>query len=316
MSKAIFFSTGGVYTPSMLGMLSALLKKYNVNMNDISAVGGISSGAMIASFLATSNDTRGTIDNVLNILKQNSNGKAISAHYSWLNNLISLFTQESIFDDKGIDQVLFENLKDKKLETDLYIGYTNETDMEYVRRKFVKNTIDSNLHKFVHASMSIPVIFKGINDGGKRLSDGGLFHTLPTEQLRDYVYDCMEKKIYEAEVHLISASPYKFSPPKIVSEGFARPIRETIRLTKSLHNITMHNDKLWLDLFVENCLLRGFNLVIHEHMFPAKLMEIIDKKIPFEKYNKIHEDEIVRLYNIGEEVINDKDKLLHEKLNF
>jgi hypothetical protein len=164
--------------------------------------------------------------------------------------------------------------------------------------------------------MSIPVIFKGINDGGKRLSDGGLFHTLPTEQLRDYVYDCMEKKIYEAEVHLISASPYKFSPPKIVSEGFAQPIRETIRLTKSLHNITMHNDKLWLDLFVENCLLRGFNLVIHEHMFPAKLMEIIDKKIPFEKYNKIHEDEIVRLYNIGEEVINDKDKLLHEKLNF
>tara|TARA_B100000902_G_scaffold192717_1_gene184139 strand:- start:4290 stop:5225 length:936 start_codon:yes stop_codon:yes gene_type:complete len=311
MSSAIFFSTGGVYTPAMLGMLAALNIKGTVKKID--AVGGISSGAMIASFLATRKDIDSVIHDVIHILIQNSGGKAISPHYSWLNNILSLFTQDSIFNDDKIDDILFRNLKDKSVLRDLYIGYTNETDMEYVPKKFMSGLVHGDLHKYVHASMSIPVVFKGVEDNGKKLSDGGLFHTLPTEQIRQYVYDCMEKKIFDAEIHLISASAYKFTPPKIADSGFAKPIRETIRLTKSLHNITMHNDKLWLDLFKENCLLRGFNLIVHDHLFPAELMQIIDEKIPFERYNSIGSEDVLKLFNLGKDIIQKPNHII---LNF
>ena len=136
--------------------------------------------------------------------------------------------------------------------------------------------------------MSIPIVFKGVNDeNGDRLSDGGLFHTLPIEQIEDYVSDCIKNNLSKAEIHLISASPFEFNPPKIVENGFARPIKETVRLTKSLHNITIHNDIRYLNLFVENCNLKGFHLKIHNHVFPAKLMEKLTRRF--------HSSVIIRL---------------------
>tara|TARA_A100001015_G_scaffold165484_1_gene183934 strand:+ start:902 stop:1843 length:942 start_codon:yes stop_codon:yes gene_type:complete len=302
MSKAVFFSTGGIYTPSMLGMLYALGKKGILENTD--AVGGISSGSMIAAFLATQDSFSAVKQKVLNILIENSNGKAITPHYHLFNNILSLFTKESIFDDTGIKNILQEHLEDKELKKDLYLGYTNETRMCYITKQYFKGTTPEALHKYVHASMSIPIVFKGVeDDNGDRLADGGLFHTLPIEQIEEYVKDCMNKNIREAEIHLISASPFAFEPPKIVEKGFARPIKETVRLTKSLHNITIHNDVKYLTLFINNCRLNGFDLKIHNHEFPAKLMEEIDAKIPFENYNKISEAEVTQLFNIGENII-------------
>ena len=302
MSKAVFFSTGGIYTPSMLGMLYALGKKGLLENTD--AVGGISSGSMIAAFLATQNSFKDVKNKVLKILVENSNGKAITPHYHWFNNILSLLTKESLFDDSNIEQILRDHLKGRQIKKDLYLGYTNETKMLYVKKQYFKGETPLNLHKYVHASMSIPIVFKGVKDkNGDRLSDGGLFHTLPIEQIEDYVSDCFKKKLTNAEIHLISASPFEFDPPKIVEKGFARPIKETLRLTKSLHNITIHNDLRYLNLFVENCKLKGFHLIIHNHVFPAKLMEEIDGKIPFERYNKITKGEVQQLFEIGENII-------------
>ena len=306
MSKAIFFSTGGIYTPSMLGMLYALGKKGLLENTD--AVGGISSGSMIAAFLATQNNFTDVKKQVLDILVENSNGKAITPHFHWFNNILSLLTKESLFDDTNIEKILEDHLKDKKIKKDLYLGYTNETKMAYIKKQYFTGETPLNLHKYVHASMSIPIVFKGVNDeNGDRLSDGGLFHTLPIEQIEDYVDDCIRNNLSKAEIHLISASPFEFNPPKIVENGFARPIKETVRLTKSLHNITIHNDIRYLNLFVENCKLKGFHLELHNHVFPAKLMEEIDEKIPFERYNKITKNEVQQLFEIGEKIIENRD---------
>ena len=209
--KALVFSTGGAHLTTMLGMLEELYRKKE--LENIDSFAGISAGAILAAFCATR-----PIDKAIAQLREimvEHYKDAIKPHYKFLNIPLSALFKESILDDSGLKRILQKELQGEKLKANLYIGLTNETDMQYELHEFgeaVSNTGALGLAEAVHASASIPVILKGEDFSEKHFSDGGVFHQIPVLAIEKMLEKASKENSKHLELTIISSSTWKYRP--------------------------------------------------------------------------------------------------------
>ena len=300
--NALIFTAGGAHLNTMLGMLDELQKSNR--LGEISAFAGISAGAILASFCAT-RPIAVAVRQLRSILLTHCSD-AIKPHYKYMNVALSTLFQNSILDDSTLANLLQEELKDKTILGDLYIGLTNETDMKYELHHFSGNNLSKgnlSLVQAVHASMSIPVIFQGEQVKDKHYSDGGVFHQCPVFAIQKMLKKALKQKNKTLNLTILATSPWNYAPEEISKKSiFPLLARRTFHYVYCLQTNNMATDREILREAFE-IYKKDVHVQFKMYMLPSVLAKQLHKTFTFTKFSHISEDEIRKLMLLGRNIV-------------
>jgi NTE family protein len=158
---------GGARGLAHIGVIK-ILEKNNISIDFIS---GTSMGAMIGSFYASSKD----------IEKLEKTAK--TTDWKKLASLIDPSLKEGIIEGKKVYNFIREQIGDVSF-SELSISFSAiSTDLKTGKSVMFKQGKD--VASAVRASISLPLIFKPVEIGGKILADGGLSMPVPVDAVKD-----------------------------------------------------------------------------------------------------------------------------------
>ena len=293
--KAIFFSTGGIHLATMLGMLSELQNR----TEDVNAVGGVSAGALLAALCASYG-----IDKAITVMKSHYHDNFMKDRHKYLNTLLSVVFNNSIVDSSNLKNIVSNLLKNKKLVSDLYIGYTNRDSMEYKCNKFEKGKCYPELYKHVVASMSIPCVLEPTTIKDNKYIDAGMFHTIPVEAINTVVEQSIKEK-EPLDLMVLSAKPWGYHLTSKLKENTSLfpMLKQLYHLVSGYECIAIHNDQLLLNKILENAKLKGDHVNYSMFSINQKQTENWTHKLPFEEYGHIKPEDVDALINLGKSIV-------------
>lgn len=296
--KALVFSTGGAHLTTMLGMVEELF--LNGELEDIDSFAGISAGAILAAFCATR-----PIDQAIKQLRDimvKHYKDAIKPHYRLLNVPLSALFQDSLLDDSGLKAILTEQLK-APLRAKLYVGLTNETDMQYELHAFGPDTNESmDLAAAVHASASIPVVLKGEDVDDKHFSDGGVFHQLPVLAMEKMLEKASKDPSKRLDLTIISSSTWKYRPKETKGSKLPYLAQKTMHFLDCTNYNNLSSDR---EILREAIALYSGKTSLSMRMFsvPTELLRKLHKRFTLDKIGKMSEEDIDSLQELGRNIV-------------
>lgn len=299
MTKGLFFTTGGIHLATMLGMVMELQPR----VQDPDVCGGISAGALLAAIIATHGVEKG-----VQLMQEHTKDTLLENRHGFFNTFLSVLFDESLVKSDHLQALVRELLKDKKLQCDLYLGYTEENTMQYVSKKFEKGTLHKDLHLHVLASMSLPLYLPSTKIDGKAYVDGGLYHCLPVEGIRSVVLECTEKKEPLDLVVLGSKPNNYFVQDAINKRRFFAMASKALHYMKGIEAVVIHNDTLLLQEILGNAKAHQEHVNLSYFHLEQKHVAFWDKKIPFENYGKISKDDVEKLVTLGRSIVSESLK--------
>ena len=300
--KALVFSTGGAHLTTMLGMLEELYRKKE--LENIDSYAGISAGAILAAFCATRPIDK-AIAQLRGIMVEHYKD-AIKPHYNFLNIPLSALFQKSILDDSGLKKILQKELEENKLKAGLYIGLTNETDMQYELHAFggddnaKKQTL--GLAEAVHASASIPVILKGEDVMEKHFSDGGVFHQIPVLAIEKMLEQASKENSKHLELTIISSSTWKYRPKEAEKSKLPFLAKKTMHFLDCTNYNNLSSDR---EILREAIALYAGRTSFSMRMFsvPTKLLRDLHHRFTLDKLGNMKEKDIDELQELGRRIV-------------
>lgn len=300
--KALVFSTGGAHLTTMLGMLEELYEKQE--LRNIDSFAGISAGAILAAFCATRPIDR-AIAQLRTIMIEHYKD-AIKPHYHLLNLPLSALFQKSILDDSGLKEILQKELKENDLKASLYIGLTNETDMQYELHAFGKSgspkTSGLGLAEAVHASASIPVVLKGEDAMEKHFSDGGVFHQIPVLAIEKMLERASMEESKHLDLTIISSSTWKYRPKEADSSKLPFLAKKTMHFLDCTNYNNLSSDR---EILRQAIAIYSGKTSISMRMFsvPTKMLRRLHHRFTMEKISHMTEKEIDELQALGRRIV-------------
>lgn len=298
--KALVFSTGGAHLTTMLGMLEQLFQ--SGQLEGIDCFAGISAGAILAAFCATR-----PIDQAIQQLREimvKHYKDAIKPHYRFMNMPLSALFQKSLLDDSGLRDILQEELQEKKLTAKLYVGLTNETDMQYEVHAF--DASDSrksvlSLPEAVHASASIPVILKGEDVASKHYSDGGVFHQIPVLAIERMLELASKETQKHLDLTIISSSTWKYRPQTTVSK-LPYLAKKTVHFLDCTNYNNLSSDR---EILREAISLYSGKTGFSMRMFsvPTPILRKLQHRFSMNKIANMTEADIEELQTLGKRIV-------------
>lgn len=299
MTKGLFFTTGGIHLATMLGMVMELQPR----VQDPDVCGGISAGALLAAIIATHGVEKG-----VQLMQEHTKDTLLENRHGFFNTFLSVLFDESLVKSDHLQALVRELLKDKELQCDLYLGYTEENTMQYVSKKFEKGTLHKDLHLHVLASMSLPLYLPSTKIDGKSYVDGGLYHCLPVEGIRSVVLECTEKKEPLDLVVLGSKPNNYFVQDAINKRRFFAMASKALHYMKGIEAVVIHNDTLLLQEILGNAKAHQEHVNLSYFHLEQKHVAFWDKKIPFENYGKISKNDVEKLVTLGRSIVSESLK--------
>lgn len=299
--KALVFSTGGAHLTTMLGMLEELLAKGD--LKGIDSFAGISAGAILAAFCAT-RPIELAIQQLRDIMVRHYKD-AIKPHYRLLNVPLSALFQESLLDDSGLKQILEQELDGKSLRANLFVGLTNETDMQYEMHSFFKengNKGDMTLSKAVHASASIPVVLKGEDLEEKHYSDGGVFHQIPVLAIERMFALAKTDTAKHLDLTIVSSSTWKYRPAAVQESKLPYLAKKTMHFLDCTNYNNLSSDREILRQAIQ---LYDGKVGFSMRMFsvPSEMLRKLHKRFSMDKIGHMSEDDIAELQTLGRNIV-------------
>jgi len=296
--KALVFSTGGAHLTTMLGMVEELFVKGE--LEDIDSFAGISAGAILAAFCATRPIDQ-AIEQLRDIMVKHYKD-AIKPHYKFLNVPLSALFQDSLLDDSGLKAILTEKLK-APLRAKLYVGLTNETDMQYELHAFgtgTKPTMD--LAAAVHASASIPVVLKGEDVNDKHFSDGGVFHQLPVLAIEQLLQKASKQPSKHLDLTIISSSTWKYRPKEAEASKLPYLAQKTMHFLDCTNYNNLSSDR---EILREAIALYSGKTSLSMRMFsvPTELLRKLHQRFTLDKIGNMSEKDIDSLQELGRNIV-------------
>lgn len=297
--KALVFSTGGAHLTTMLGMVEELFLKGE--LNDIDSFAGISAGAILAAFCATRPIDK-AIEQLRDIMVKHYKD-AIKPHYRLLNVPLSALFQDSLLDDSGLKAILTEQLK-APLRAKLYVGLTNETDMQYELHAFGTGTEEKamDLAAAVHASASIPVVLKGEDVDDKHFSDGGVFHQLPVLAIEQMLEKASKDPSKRLDLTIVSSSTWKYRPKETEGSKLPYLAQKTMHFLDCTNYNNLSSDR---EILREAIALYSGKTSLSMRMFsvPTELLRKLHKRFTIDKIGKMSEEDINSLQELGRNIV-------------
>jgi predicted acylesterase/phospholipase RssA len=298
--KALVFSTGGAHLTTMLGMLEELLEKGD--LKGIDSFAGISAGAILAAFCAT-RPIELAIQQLRDIMVRHYKD-AIKPHYRLLNVPLSALFQESLLDDSGLKQILEQELDGKALRANLFVGLTNETDMQYEMHSFFKNGKkgDMTLSKAVHASASIPVVLKGEDLEEKHYSDGGVFHQIPVLAIEKMFSLAKTDTAKHLDLTIVSSSTWKYRPEAAKESKLPYLAKKTMHFLDCTNYNNLSSDREILRQAIQ---LYDGKVGFSMRMFsvPSEMLRKLHKRFSMDKIGHMSEEDIAELQTLGRNIV-------------
>lgn len=301
--KALVFSTGGAHLTTMLGMLEELLAKGD--LKGIDSFAGISAGAILAAFCAT-RPIETAIQQLRDIMVRHYKD-AIKPHYRLLNVPLSALFQESLLDDSGLKDILEKELDGKALRTNLFVGLTNETDMQYEVHSFFKDDSKHGgggmtLSKAVHASASIPVVLKGEDLEDKHYSDGGVFHQIPVLAIEKMFALAEKETAKHLDLTIVSSSTWKYRPEAAQESKLPYLAKKTIHFLDCTNYNNLSSDREILRQAIQ---LYDGKVGFSMRMFsvPSEMLQKLHKRFSMDKIGHMSEDDIAELQTLGRNIV-------------
>ena len=292
--KSIFFSTGGIHLCTFVGMLCELQNR----IDEPEAIGGISAGSMIAAICATYG-----IDDGIDVMTQHINDKLLKTRHKYFNTVLSILFNESLLDSEKLLRVAENLLVGRTLLSDLYIGYTNKDTMEYVSKKFEKGKVYPDLHLHVVASMSIPLVLPPVQINKENYIDGGVYHSLPVEAIKDVVQQSIERKD-PLDLVILMAQPLNYHLNKDSEHvKFFKILKQGMRFMTGYQCVRVHNDNLFINQILQNAKLAGDHINYSLYHLKQEQTEYWDEKVPMSHYADIKSNEIKDLIDLGKSII-------------
>jgi predicted acylesterase/phospholipase RssA len=229
--------------------------------------------------------------------------------HGFFNTIISLLLNESLLKTDKLQALAKQLLQAKPLKCDLYIGYTNEDDMTYVSKKFLKGKVYDDLHLHVLASMSIPFLLPMTTVENKHFVDGGIFHALPVEAIQKEMQVSMEKNT-AFDLVVLSSKPvdYHLQKYKTKRSFFPASVKAS-HYMKGIEAIVIHNDNLLMQQLLENAKAKHGLINYSFFHLEQKHVELWDKKIPLQNYGKIKKSDVEELVELGKSIVSNALKL-------
>jgi len=297
--KALVFSTGGAHLTTMLGMVEELF--LDGELEDIDSFAGISAGAILAAFCATRPIDQ-AIEQLRDIMVKHYKD-AIKPHYRLLNVPLSALFQDSLLDDSGLKAILTEQLK-APLRAKLYVGLTNETDMQYELHAFGPRTEAKpmDLAAAVHASASIPVVLKGEDVDDKHFSDGGVFHQLPVLAMEKMLEKASKDPSKRLDLTIISSSTWKYRPKETKGSKLPYLAQKTMHFLDCTNYNNLSSDR---EILREAIALYSGKTSLSMRMFsvPTELLRKLHKRFTLDKIGKMSEEDINSLQELGRNIV-------------
>ena len=300
--RVLAFSTGGAHITTMLGMLEEL--ETQGRLKDVDSFAGISAGAILAAFCAT-RPVQKAVQELKSLLLEHCKD-AIKPHYAFLNVPLSALFQKSILDDTGLAKLLQEKLESAKLHSDLYVGLTNETKMSYELHHFEKSSNKSSgaltISQAVHASASIPVIFKGEDGPNKcHYSDGGVYHHIPAFAIERIMEQAVKKEKKEFYVTVISSSTWNYRPA-LKDTKYPFLAQKTLHYLDCANYNNLPSDR---ELIKEAIALYQHKLNITFEMFavPTVLLRKLHNTFTMTKLASMKENDVNKLFQLGRHIV-------------
>lgn len=297
--KALVFSTGGAHLTTMLGMVEELF--HSGQLEGIDTYAGISAGAILAAFCATR-----PIDKAIEQLKEimiKHYKDAIKPHYKIMNMPLSALFQKSLLDDSGLKQILEHELQEKKLTAKLYVGLTNETDMQYEVHVFGGSEESSSLTlpQAVHASASIPVILQGEDVATKHYSDGGVFHQIPVFAIEQMLQKASKEKEKHLDLTIISSSTWNYRPV-CTSSKLPYLAQKTVHFLDCTNYNNLSSDR---EILREAIALYDGKTGFSMQMFsvPTPILRKLEHKFTMNKIADMTEEDIEELQTLGKRIV-------------
>ena len=291
--KALFFTSGGIHVATMLGMARAY------DLSDVDVVGGISAGAILASFIGSHVDPNAGLDEVESIiLKQNLE----PTHHVW-NFIMSLLLNKSLYRDSF--RVLLKSKLSSTKRT-VFVGATDEKRLKYNLFEFSPgSTLDVSgtvsLDEACTASMSVPGAFPGVDVGSAHFVDGGLIHSLPIEAIEKTI-NLAESRNESLELVIFSALPWGWAPEQ-VHHRFLEIPHELVRILKSLDVINLYHDQRMLHSLLSSAEKRGVDVKLSTFMLPARIVNRIYHDYPPSSYSKCKTETFEHLIECGYDLV-------------
>ena len=299
--KALVFSTGGAHLTTMLGMLEELLAKGD--LKGIDSFAGISAGAILAAFCAT-RPIEMAIQQLRDIMVRHYKD-AIKPHYRLLNVPLSALFQKSLLDDSGLKQILEQELDGKTLRANLFVGLTNETDMQYEMHSFFKKNGtkgDMTLSKAVHASASIPVVLKGEDLEEKHYSDGGVFHQIPVLAIEKMFELAKTDTAKHLDLTIVSSSTWKYRPELAHESKLPYLAKKTMHFLDCTNYNNLSSDREILRQAIQ---LYDGKVGFSMRMFsvPSEMLRKLHKRFSMDKIGHMSEEDIAELQTLGRNIV-------------
>lgn len=299
--KALVFSTGGAHLTTMLGMLEELFDQGQ--LEGIDSFAGISAGAILAAFCATRPIDQ-AIAQLRGIMVEHYKD-AIKPHYKVLNVPLSALFQHSILDDSGLRAILKKELEGKALGAELYVGLTNETDMQYELHSFSNKKPRAGslgLAEAVHASASIPVVLKGEDAMDKHFSDGGVFHQIPVLAIESMLEKASKESAKHLDLTIISSSTWKYRPEETVKSKLPYLAKKTMHFLDCTNYNNLSSDR---EILRQAIALYAGKASVSLRMFsvPTKLLRSLHKRFALDKLGHMSEKDIDELQNLGRRIV-------------
>jgi len=302
--KCMIFGTGGIHLITQIGMLESLCE----NGEDACCFAGVSAGALIASFCAT-RPLKEAVQELKEIITNNLGSSALTPNYKFLNAPRSALFKSSFFTDEKFTSILKEKLLNKPLRANLYIGVTDETSMTYKLCYYAahgKNNEVMPIDQAVHGSMSIPLIFPGIDYKEHHYVDGGCFHQVPVEAIKKIINHCREQDPdRQLNMTILTANPWSFAPKPTKNSGVGKMLKKTYRLLDSIQTMNMYSDRLILEQVMKEEELKKKKVDINFSLYtvPMELAHELHDKYPFSKFDKLGIEDVNSLLQIGENIV-------------
>ena len=254
MKIGVVLSGGGAKGAYQVGFLKAL-EFLGIK---IDAISGTSIGALNAAFYLSSNTAlmekiwrdeinvlgtnRDLINRLLDItthkLKTGEKLKVTVPKY------LKTLNEDSIFDSKNVESFIKTYVDSKKLIDSIpfYIGVTksygnfmdtfrfivsNFKELNIDRYLKINSINEDKIYKVLLASASIPLVYGGVNVGGKRLTDGGISDAgnVPIKPLLEQCDKIIVCKLNNQELPIKSDKIIEVKPsPEIFSSFFPKDI--------------------------------------------------------------------------------------------
>jgi len=289
--KAVFFSSGGLHVATMLGMAEAY------GLEDTDVVGGISAGAILASFLGSYKHESDGLSALKKILLHNK----LSPQYKFLNVFLSLLFKPSFYTTDKISKILKAHLSEQHRR--VMVGTTEEKSMTYNLLEYGRKANSSSsmpLWQACLSSMSAPGVFPGVDVGSKHFVDGGLFHSLPIEAICKVLDECAEKK-EKLELVVFNTNPSGWSPP-LHKTSLMIP-RTLLHTLESIPYVNVQNDHRQLLHAVKEA-RRSVDVTFHYFSLPPLLVQELYEKYPPRNWGQCDSSTLKHLFSVGHDLVS------------